>query len=234
LRNAPRGGTRRQGAETCYFCGDSKTSIEHAPARVFFPEQKDLAPGSPHFRRDPITVPSCDTHNGRASKDDEVAAYLVAMCFGINQIGRNHFTTKVTRALQHSVRRDGSLRGALLKGPAQPIVIDGEETGYGPVNTAALYRVAERIARAVYFHEHRERWTAELLLKTDMLRDDDGRVAPDWEFVQQMKASFAVAERRGASPEVFFYQWSPAYGALRLCFYEGPSIYVIECPTEGP
>lgn len=48
--------------ETCYYCGEPKTSYEHVPPQSFFPKNK---------RVNLIQVPSCDDHNGNKSKDDE-------------------------------------------------------------------------------------------------------------------------------------------------------------------
>jgi len=46
----------------CYHCGTEATGYEHIPPKSFFPE------GS---REELITVPSCDLHNQKKSKDDE-------------------------------------------------------------------------------------------------------------------------------------------------------------------
>ena len=56
--------------ETCYYCGKPATSREHAPPRSFFPDSSKL---------NLITVPSCDIHNGRKSKDDEYVRALLVM-----------------------------------------------------------------------------------------------------------------------------------------------------------
>ena len=59
---------------TCYMCTSAATSVEHVPPRCLFPEQKDLPIGV-DLRKQLITVPSCDIHNSRKSKDDEYLFY---------------------------------------------------------------------------------------------------------------------------------------------------------------
>lgn len=53
---------------TCYMCDLSATSVEHVPPKCMFPEFKDA---KVDLRRKLITVPSCDDHNAKKSRDDE-------------------------------------------------------------------------------------------------------------------------------------------------------------------
>ena len=55
--------------QRCYICGAPATSKEHVPPQCLFPEKKDI--GTEKFRKDLITVPSCELHNTNKSKDDE-------------------------------------------------------------------------------------------------------------------------------------------------------------------
>ena len=45
----------------CYACEEKPTGVEHAPPRLFFPEGGE-------YRKDLITVPSCDLHNAEKSR----------------------------------------------------------------------------------------------------------------------------------------------------------------------
>jgi hypothetical protein len=63
-------------ASTCYMCDSPETSREHAPPLCFFPETKDVGRD---LRRNLVTVPSCDVHNSKKSKDDEFFRSLVLM-----------------------------------------------------------------------------------------------------------------------------------------------------------
>src|SRR5207249_7535044 len=53
----------------CYMCDRQATSHEHVPPKCIFPERKDT--DGQDLRAQLITVPSCDIHNSKKSKDDE-------------------------------------------------------------------------------------------------------------------------------------------------------------------
>ena len=54
--------------DKCYYCGEPAMSEEHVPPKCLFPEQKDTGKD---YRKNLITVPSCDKHNAGKSCDDE-------------------------------------------------------------------------------------------------------------------------------------------------------------------
>ena len=64
------------------MCSQIATSKEHVPPVCLFPEEKDIKTSI--FRNNLITVPSCELHNSKKSKDDE---FLVACLAGI--VGNN-------------------------------------------------------------------------------------------------------------------------------------------------
>ncbi len=84
----------------CYKCGKPATSREHVPPKCFFPEKKDV--GHDGFRKNLITVPSCDEHNYQKSDDDEFLLASVAAVLNNNSVGFNHNQSKVKRAMQKS------------------------------------------------------------------------------------------------------------------------------------
>jgi hypothetical protein len=60
------------------MCESPATSREHVPPRCLFPDD-------PTFRKDLIKVPSCDVHNLRKSKDDELLRHILASAPGNNE-----------------------------------------------------------------------------------------------------------------------------------------------------
>ena len=82
----------------CYVCDSPSTSVEHVHPLCLFPETKDWKFSS--FRKHLITVPSCDLHNSKKSKDDEFLMITLASIFGINGIGILHLATKVSRSIE--------------------------------------------------------------------------------------------------------------------------------------
>lgn len=54
----------------CYMCEKPASTVEHVPPKCIFPEQKDSL-GGQDLRKQLITVPACDVHNTKKSRDDE-------------------------------------------------------------------------------------------------------------------------------------------------------------------
>ncbi len=82
----------------CYKCGEIATSREHVPPICVFPEAKDVI--GLNFRKDLITVPSCDEHNSKKSHDDEFLMVSIAGIVGNNLFGYLQTQTKVDRAIR--------------------------------------------------------------------------------------------------------------------------------------
>ena len=91
-----------------------KANREKKPMQKrFFPEGKDVTPGTPRLREQLLKLPACASHNTALSEDDEYAAYLVASSVTSNGVGQQQAATKVLRA----VRRRPKLAGIFMKNP---------------------------------------------------------------------------------------------------------------------
>lgn len=104
--------------DKCYLCGEKATTKEHVPPKCLFPEKKDIN-SNIDYRKNLITVPSCETHNNSYSKDDEFLMVCLAGLLGNNSVGYEHQKGKVTRALK---RRSSKLLNSTLKN-RKPIYI---------------------------------------------------------------------------------------------------------------
>jgi len=80
-------------SDSCYACDSSPISREHVPPKCLFPTELGK-----NLRKDLITVPSCEVHNGKKSDDDEFLLASLAGIVGCNNIGMLHKFTKVDRA----------------------------------------------------------------------------------------------------------------------------------------
>lgn len=58
------------------MCDRLACSREHVPPRNLFPKEKDIR--RENYRKNLITVPSCELHNAAKSHDDE---FLMQFCF---------------------------------------------------------------------------------------------------------------------------------------------------------
>jgi hypothetical protein len=103
---------------------------------------------------------------------------------------------------------------------------DGRETGVASVDAQLLNRVAERIARGLYFHEMKTRWLAPLAVLNDFLVFENLELPPLWPAIVRLRHLFSGQPRLGTNREVFFYQWSFDRKIIHRCFYEGPSFVV--------
>jgi hypothetical protein len=137
--------------KTCYMCDAIATSVEHAPPLCLFPEiEEDELRRD--FRRNLITVPSCDTHNSAKSRDDEYIRLELVSSIGANKHGYQLARTKIAR----SIARRPSLMLSLLQKSTPAFVLDNEsqqriETLRIELDPLRVYTVLMNIARALYF-----------------------------------------------------------------------------------
>jgi hypothetical protein len=89
--------------KACYMCEAPKTSDEHVPPKCLFPEQKD-SPDGKDYRKNLITVPSCDIHNSAKSQEDEYFLMYMATNAFANQAASLHQNTKLLRTLDYNPR----------------------------------------------------------------------------------------------------------------------------------
>jgi hypothetical protein len=206
----------------CYYCGAPATGRDHVPPKAFFPERKDLRPGSPDYRRNLLTVPSCEAHNNAASGDDQIAAYAILAHESINSVGLQHQATKVPRAR----RRDRTLSSRVLLKVRQELTSSGDIGVIATIDIKGVNRVLDRIARGLFFVETSTRWTEPLKIVSDSLMGPDGS-RPFQGPVAQLRLAMTLAPEpwRGDNPEVFRYHWfrfrNSETRVLRMVFYGG-------------
>lgn len=215
------------GQKTCYMCSAQATSTEHAPPKCFFPEDKDLPQGSAALRVNLITVPSCDAHNTAKSKDDEYAMVVAVAHFETNTVARNHFGTKIVRALEHSRAFTASVFHK-----SRPVHVGTQETAAIEVDLDRFYRVMDHTCRAILFNAHGAQLLTGLHVWSTSLRYPNFQQDAD-------EAAFAFTVRRllkdvpkvGDNPDVFYYQLhydaARPFAAFRLMFYGGFQVYAV-------
>lgn len=212
---------------TCYMCEEKATSREHVPPKCIFPEKKDL-PKNFNFRKNLISVPSCDLHNSHKSMDDEYLMFVLSTHLVGNEHKARHFYSKVKRAIE----RKPHVYREFMKNQA-PVKLVNEETG--EVQNTIAYVVSEdrfnsvitHIAHGIYFHHKKEKWCGEVHIFTPMLADFDSedRVSKNASIQsagEKLSEVFSSATRYGSNPEIF--QFSMASGpenqhVIQLEFY---------------
>ena len=81
---------------TCYMCDERATGSEHAPPKCFFPKGR--------LRQNPITVPSCDTHNSQKSANDEYLRHIFVNGPNTNTAAAKIFSGPVKRSFERRPR----------------------------------------------------------------------------------------------------------------------------------
>lgn len=133
---------------TCYMCASEETSREHAPPLCFFPNVEAFGQD---LRRNLITVPSCDLHNSKKSKDDEFLRTVVLMTAESSPVGRHLFFGKLLRAVRrasHVYESFFSDKGTVEKGRGRALQLDRER----------FDQCIDRLARALFFDTFKEKW----------------------------------------------------------------------------
>ena len=218
--------------KTCYMCEANATSVEHAPPRCLFPVAKDLAieDKSLNFRKQLITVPSCDEHNGEKSEDDEYLFCLLAVSILSGSNGQQQAKTKIQRILDSKPK----LKNAFLENSKIVHVQDShtKET----FQTLALNIQRDRVesslelcARALYFNEFKEKFVGEIVVIPLFLSDLDPKFNESVESLHNnTQEFFSAITPKGDNPTIFTYKFNNVDKVLlEMTFYEGAKAVAI-------
>ncbi|WP_443096705.1 hypothetical protein ACTT2I_16620 [Stenotrophomonas sp. PUT21] len=214
----------------CYYCGFEASTAEHVPPQGIFPRQKD-SPDGKDYRKQLITVPSCEEHNTDKSREDEYLLYTLAMSLPSNEVAKHQFLTKIMRA----VKRRPKLMERLLTETQEVVVHD---TVAGTWEKTIAFRPEESrligmftcIAKGLYFHEKRTPWLGDVSVLIEfMLSFDDLEKNEDQRLLVERLDTFLEGQPlRGNNQDVFGYQFVEADGKVlaRLHFYGSSKVTV--------
>ena len=203
--------------DKCYFCHGKATSREHVPPKQLFP--KDM-------KRNLITVPSCDLHNGLKSRDDDYLRFV--LIGGLKDVKDKRFKSIVDKTIR-SVERKPLLAASFLN-TLKPI--------YGlpsvKIDKDRLFYSYESIARGIVFHElgpvKIERYAIDDYIS--FLSDETQGKIIGQEQIKALKDDtdkfFTNRDWNGANPLVFSYQWVSIeqFILIKLKFYSAQEVVV--------
>lgn len=213
----------------CYKCGKQANSKEHVPPLCLFPEEKDIKTSI--FRNNLITVPSCDLHNSKKSKDDEFLMAVLAGIVGNNIIGFFHNKTKVKRALER--KGISSILDPLNAFEKSNILQVKVDQG----NFERLKTCFEHIAYGLYLHKFVNIFIGECRIILDFLSYGDP-IMENYKILcrKRWEHEPTIPLNEGDNQEIFRYAFvepdEQGLIALRLSFYEGAHVYIAFIP-EG-
>lgn len=220
-----------QKQELCYWCGKPATSREHVPPKCLFPEEKDLKGIDKNdYRKNLITVPSCDEHNLRKSSDDEYLLACLAPLIGNNAAAYFHTRTKVKRAIDRNpslidVDGEDMLEVQDMKFPIQWVHVD----------MLRLSHSFEAIARALYYFDFGVQFVGKCQIVTRLHFNPDKKKSTVFNArackLIEMEMPQWGTETKGSNPEIFTYQFNEedGFGTRTLCltFYGETRVFVI-------
>jgi hypothetical protein len=158
---------------TCYCCDELETSREHAPPQGIFPDKKYLPGGSKNYRENLITVPSCEKHNNKKSKDDE---YLIAL-FTLT-IPEASISNPMMKKWMKALERDCKLARRILSNSRKIRMLNEVNSLYVVQETLAITSEVERInnvveftARALYYYNSnfQKKWLKDITIASPNL-----------------------------------------------------------------
>lgn len=199
--------------QTCYRCNERPTSVEHAPARGFFPVE---------HRSQLITVPSCKAHNSDTSTDDEYVRNAFATIYGGNEIAAGFISDKAKRSFERSP--------ALLKVTFKtliPVLIGDQPSTAFELDFTRVERTMHKIACALHFHHFSEPLGCKTITTIKQAVDDKitrNEAGPLFSMFEQQRLKW-----HGANPKVFKYQMAEMKGlptTFHFEFYEGINVLV--------
>lgn len=221
--------------EKCYRCDAEATSVDHVPPRCVFPEVKDLPQGV-NFRKNLITVPSCELHNTARSHDDEYLLCVLVTHSDNNDVARNHFQTKILRLLGKKPWFQATLLDQLT-----PVMLNGEQTAAYRVDVTRVKNVLESVAHGLYFNTYKESWVNSINIIPLGLFKLEGqefvRHPLEQALLQLAQGLFETTEKLGENPDVFFYQihrdMEKGHLVMRMFFYGGFEIVALSSPQDA-
>lgn len=222
-------------SSSCYYCNNTKTSKEHVPAKIFFPDEKYSRTGV-NQRNELITVPSCDVHNTEKGHLDEYLFIVITMNIMANSDGVHMGLTKMMKMVERHKRVARELLGS-----ATPLLMKNISTGEvshsAGINTnpIKLQSCFDHISRAIYFHHFKNRFNGNTKFHAEFLvfLDEDSisknnQLQKVRDFTKQ---TFGTIEKFGKNPEIFYYQIIDSNTneevLIHLCFYEQAKVSVL-------
>ncbi len=141
--------------QSCYMCERQASSRKHVPPKCLFPEHEDLPAGF-DFRKNLITVPSCEQHNSEKSADDELPLFIITLQHRGNSYKDKHLESKVMRTFNISPDQFAKMMNEIV--PMQFTGLDGEqfESAMFKIALDRFDRAMHHLACGVYYH-HNER-----------------------------------------------------------------------------
>jgi hypothetical protein len=214
-------------SETCYMCDREANSREHVPPLCFFPSIKDSLSGK-DFRKNLITVPSCDLHNLEKSKDDLYLLHVISLFYKNNPEGQQVFTKRVKKTADNRPYLLGTFFNQF-----EPVYVNGQPTLAFELDLERFNNGMTCMANAIHFAHYETRWNEALEIfapsarySSSVPRREEGNTQ-----LAKVEEFDGGAQKFGENQDIFFYQFIegelPEHKMLRMVFYQGCVVLAI-------
>lgn len=217
------------------MCNEEGITNEHVPPKCIFPEAKDIPTGN-NYKKNLITVRSCEKHNTSKSKDDVYLMFFLAANVVSNDLAQTQFGAKVMRA----VNRTPHVFSAFAK-KNTPVTLKNEKgelihTAAIEIDRARFDSAIEHISYALYYHKFGKTFAGDIQVITDGLVDLSSEDSVEineriQNFGRMVDTLLANVESEGDNPEVFTYKLlkidTPHQVIIQMNFYCGFKIVSI-------
>ena len=223
------------------MCDAPSTSREHVPPLCIFPESKDLESGE-DLRKDLITVPSCDIHNSKKSKDDELMLFVLTLNIANNILAKRQGFAKILRA----VLRNPNLPNHFFSksSPVMAVEFQGDaiSASLAKIDYQRFLRASTHMAHGLYFHHFGRKFKGKCSIFADFMLqyETEGAVKSNYNqhtVAQIVKPHFDQEPQYGNNPTVFSYSVLPPddNGLIggRMQFFETSNLYVAYIPCDN-
>jgi hypothetical protein len=158
-----------------------------------------------NYRKDLVTVPACDAHNSKKSKDDEYFRAVVAMlAVQSSPIGQSLFFGKLLRGVKRAPHVYSTFfqdQGPIGSTTARAVRIDRQR----------LDACFDHMARALFFDSFRSKWGRPIVFASPSFYSSVGRdgLVPHESTARAVDVTrrlLGVEDIRGANPDIFKYR----------------------------
>jgi hypothetical protein len=214
------------------MCEKPAVSKEHIPPKCVFPEQKDT--NGKNYRRDLITVPSCDIHNSAKTKDDEYLMMVLTSYFDNNSVACDQISSKVARAWAKSPR----LSTSVVKNLQTINTGTGHYHAY-EVDRSRFDQSLSWVANGLYYYVYRKPADPPYKIISYPLVQIEGSDGATVNIgraniLTLVNESLRELPIRGENREIFWFQVSPVIESssiIRMCFFEGFQVVAMSSPN---
>lgn len=218
------------------MCDQIKTTRDHIPPICFFPEEKDI-PKDKDYRKNLITVPACEEHNLKTSKDDEYIWAVIAFHWQNHPEVQEYSVKKIRRALSRNKKFFDLFFGE--KNSRKFFSYKRENLVSIGLDVNRFKSAMQKIARGIYYDHFEQKWNGEITIFSRSLMAISPVSNPVYNemfrIAEIARRLIIFQQKQGENSDIFYYQISQenllSPPIFRLVFYGGFEVSAFFVPS---